>query len=230
MKKSPKITVSPTAANQNGNVVWGYGELIFPDGPSGHYGITLINDAGSWYMAMHISNVTPPKKQRPREKHMNRRNILTLIAAAFVWVWIVLPGSNAVAQSAGDVEGVKAASTNFYAALAVLDNGEAMEKVWAHTPYVTYVGPRSKTIIVGWDAQKKYWEDVDKLFTQRDVTLSDQHIHVNGNMAYEMGQETGNQKLKDGSTPKLDYITTNVYEKIDGKWLIISHHVQPKPQ
>ena len=63
MKKSPKITVSPTAANQNGNVVWGYGEFIFPDGPSGHYGITLINDAGSWHIAMHISNLTPPKKQ-----------------------------------------------------------------------------------------------------------------------------------------------------------------------
>ena len=107
----------------------GYGEYIFPDGPSGHYGITLINDAGSWHIAMHISNVTPPKKQRPREKHMNRRNILTLIAAAFVWVWIVLPGSNAVAQSAADVEGVKAASKKFYAALAVLDNCEAMEKV-----------------------------------------------------------------------------------------------------
>jgi len=60
---------------------------------------------------------------------MNRRNILTLIAAAFVWVWIVLPGSNTVAQSAADVEGVKAASKKFYAALAVLDNCEAMEKV-----------------------------------------------------------------------------------------------------
>ena len=161
---------------------------------------------------------------------MNRRNILTLIATAFVWVCIVFPGSNAVAQSASDVEEVKAASKNFYAALAVLDNGEAMEKVWAHTPYVTYVGPRSKTIIVGWDAQKKYCEDVDKLFTQRDVTLSDQHIHVNSNMAYEMGQETGEQKMKDGRSPKLDYLVTNVYEKIDGKWLMVSHHVQPKPQ
>ena len=57
---------------------------------------------------------------------MNRRNIWTLIATAFVWVWIVLPGSNAVAQSAADVEGVKAASKKFY---AVLDNCEAMEKV-----------------------------------------------------------------------------------------------------
>jgi len=23
---------------------------------------------------------------------------------------------------------------------------------------------------------------------------------------------------------------TNVYEKLDGRWLIVSHHVQPKPQ
>jgi hypothetical protein len=50
------------------------------------------------------------------------------------------------------VEGVKAASGAFYEALAVMDDGAAMEKVWAHTPYVTYIGPRAKSIIVGWDA------------------------------------------------------------------------------
>ena len=61
MKKTPKITVTPTAARENGKVVWGYGEFIFPDGPSGHYGLTVINDGG-WHIAMHISNVTPPKK------------------------------------------------------------------------------------------------------------------------------------------------------------------------
>jgi uncharacterized protein (TIGR02246 family) len=62
MKKTPKIAVNPTAAHQNGNIVWGYGDFMFPDGPSGHYGVTLVNDAGSWHTAMHISNVTPPKK------------------------------------------------------------------------------------------------------------------------------------------------------------------------
>ena len=98
------------------------------------------------------------------------------------------------------------------------------------TPYVTYVGPRAKTIIVGWDAQKKYWADNNKLFSSRNVTLSDQNIHVNGNLAWEMGQETGEQKMKDGNSPKLDYLVTNVYEKIDGHWFIVSHHVQPKPQ
>jgi len=161
---------------------------------------------------------------------MNRHSMLTLIATAVAWLWIALPPGNAAAQPEADMEGVKAASKAFYAALSVIDNGEAMEKVWAHTPYVTYVGPRSKSITVGWEAQKKYWVEANKLFSQRNVTLSDQQIHVNGNLAWEMGQETGDVKMKDGGTWKVDLIVTNVYEKLDGRWLIVSHHVQPKPQ
>jgi ketosteroid isomerase-like protein len=161
---------------------------------------------------------------------MNRHSMLTLIATAVAWLWIALPPGNAAAQPEADMEGVKAASKAFYAALSVIDNGEAMEKVWAHTPYVTYVGPRSKSITVGWEAQKKYWVEANKLFSQRNVTLSDQQIHVNGNLAWEMGQETGDVKMKDGGTWKVDLIVTNVYEKLDGRWLIVSHHVQPKPE
>jgi hypothetical protein len=36
--------------------------------------------------------------------------------------------------------------------------------------------------------------------------------------------------MKDGGTPTIDYLMTRVYEKIDGRWLIVSHHVPPKPQ
>jgi len=155
---------------------------------------------------------------------MNRRNIIALsaVAAAF------LPAS-AIAQQP-DVDGVKAASKAFYAALPVLDNGEAMDKVWAHTNYVTYVGPRSKSVIVGWDDQKKYWVDNNKLFSKREAALSDQRIHVVGNLAWETGQETGETKPKNGPAAKIDFIVTNVYEKVDGRWLMVSHHVQPKPQ
>jgi ketosteroid isomerase-like protein len=159
---------------------------------------------------------------------MDRRKVLSLSAATALG--LAMLSGNAVAQQAADMDGVKAASKAFYTALAVLDNGEAMEKVWAHTPYVTYLGPRAKTILVGWDAQKKYWVDTNKLFSERNVTLSDQHIHVNGNLAWEMGQESGTAKMKDGKGAPVDYIVTNVYEKIDGRWLIVSHHVQPKPQ
>ena len=183
---------------------------------------------------------------------MTRRGILMLITMALTWLWLTLPVSSAVAQQAADtegvkaasnavstavaqqsadMEGVKAASNAFYEALAVIDNGEAMEKVWAHTPYITFVGPRSKSIIVGWDALAKYWPDANKAFLSRNVSLSDPHIHVNGNLAWEIGHETGESEMKDGSVSKVDWIVTNIYEKQeDGRWLIVSHHVQPKPQ
>ncbi len=54
---------------------------------------------------------------------MNQRSILTLITTTVAWLWIALVASNAEAQSAADMEGVKAASKAFYAALAVIDNG-----------------------------------------------------------------------------------------------------------
>src|SRR5450631_3073735 len=69
-----------------------------------------------------------------------------------------------------------------------------------------------KSIIVGWDAQKKYWKELNKLFAQRSVAMTDQHIHVNGNLGWEMAQETGEGKLKDGAPFKVDFIVTNVYE------------------
>jgi hypothetical protein len=63
MKKAPKITLNLLDAHQNGNVVWYYLDFIFPNGPSGHAGVTAVNDAGSWHIAMHVSNATPPKQQ-----------------------------------------------------------------------------------------------------------------------------------------------------------------------
>jgi ketosteroid isomerase-like protein len=38
------------------------------------------------------------------------------------------------------------------------------------------------------------------------------------------------EKMKDGKDAPPDYIVTNVYEKTGDRWLIVSHHVQPKPQ
>jgi ketosteroid isomerase-like protein len=159
---------------------------------------------------------------------MNRRSVLS-ISAMTAFGLALLPG-NAFAQSAADMEGVKAASKAFYAALAVIDNGEAMEKVYAHTPYITNVSPRSKSIAVGWDAVKKYREEDIKSVASRNLSLSESHIHVNGNLAWEIGHETGEVKFKDGTVRKSDNFVTNVFEKIDGRWLMVSHHAQPKPQ
>jgi ketosteroid isomerase-like protein len=77
---------------------------------------------------------------------------------------------------------------------------------------------------------KEYWVEANGLFSERTVTLSDQHIHVNGDLAWEVGQESGTLKFNDGKEGEVDFLVTNVYEKIDGRWLMVSHHVQPKPQ
>jgi hypothetical protein len=63
IKKSPKITITPIAAYKNGNVIYAYWEFVFPEEPSGHGGTVDVNDAGTWHIAMHVSNVSPPKKQ-----------------------------------------------------------------------------------------------------------------------------------------------------------------------
>ena len=105
-----------------------------------------------------------------------------------------------------------------------------MGQAWARAPYVTYVGPLSKAIIVGWDAQREYWNDFNKRFSQRTASMVDDHIHVNGNLAWQIGVEAGQVRLKDGTTRTVDWIATNVFEKLDGRWLMVSHHAQPRPQ
>jgi len=133
-------------------------------------------------------------------------------------------------KSQAGVEGVKAASKAFYAALAVLDDGTAMSKVWAQKPYVTFVGPRSKAMIVGWEAQKKYWLENNKAFAERKVSITEPQIHVNGNLAWEMGIERGNVKTQNGTALEVANFVTGVYERIDGRWLRVSHHAQPIPK
>ena len=156
---------------------------------------------------------------------MNWRSILAVSV-----LLVAIPTGNAVGQQAADIEGVKAASKAFYQAVVVVDDGAAMEKVWAQTSYVTYIGPRSTAVIVGWEAQKKYWAEFNKAFAERTVALVDANVHVVGNLAWEIGAESGLAQMQDGTTRKVDWMVTNVYEKIDGRWLTVSHHVQPKPQ
>lgn len=156
---------------------------------------------------------------------MNLRDVLRLCRVA-IFGFVVASG-NVFAQASA-VDGVKAASAAFYEALMAKDRAVAMAKVWAQTPYVTYVGPSSKAILVGWTQIGKYWRDTESVYSEIDVALSEQHIHVNGELAWEMGQESGTVKFADGRQGKIDFIVTNVYERLDGRWLTVSHHVQPK--
>ncbi len=129
---------------------------------------------------------------------------------------------------ADDMEDAKAASDAFYASLATLDDGTAMSKVFAQTPYVTFVGPRSKDIIVGWPALKNYFVKANAMFKKRETHMASSNLHVSGNLAWEVGLEAGENEMADGKKTPVNWVATNVFEKqADGKWLMVSHHVQP---
>jgi ketosteroid isomerase-like protein len=132
---------------------------------------------------------------------------------------------------ADDLTDAAAASEAFYNTLTVLDDGAAMSHVFAPTPYVTFVGPRTKDIIVGWPKLNDYFKKSNAMFTSRQTTLTKRQIHVNGNLAWEIGLEVGENELKDGKKIQVNWVATNVFEKqADGKWLMVSHHVQPGSQ
>lgn len=155
-----------------------------------------------------------------------------MIATAFFAMLVPAPALSidpAVAQQASDTEAVKAASDAFYTALSRI-NTPAMEELWAHRPYVVYVGPRNKAILRGWDAVKKALEDGNSIAAQRSVKVTESDIQTDGKLAWEVGVEIGQVKLKNGSEVVINFIATNIYEKINGRWLMVSHHVQPKPQ
>ena len=146
--------------------------------------------------------------------------------AVLIPLVVALPGG-ASEQRGDDVQGVMTASEAFYEALATIDDGTAMSGVVAPTPYITLAGPRAESFIVGIDGWMKYWPEANKLFSARDVTLSEQHSRVIGDLAWEVGVESGTATMASGEEREFRHLVTDVYEKLDDRWLMVSHHAQP---
>lgn len=157
---------------------------------------------------------------------MSRRSFLATVAATATGLALTI--GVAKAQSPADIEAVKAASKAFYAAL---NTGPVeMLKVYATTPYVAYINPAMKTRAVGRDNVKSTVEGSWVAVPTRSVAMTNSSIQVRGALAWEIGDELGSVKTKDGTELKIDSAVVNVYEKIDGQWLIVSHHAQLRPQ
>lgn len=151
--------------------------------------------------------------------------LLRKLAALLMAAVLIAHASTARADDMADVT---AASDAFYNSLSVLDDGTAMSTVFAQTPYITFVGPMSKDIIVGWPALSGYFGKANQMFKRREAQLENRALHVSGSLAWEVGLETGEFETKDGKVLPVNWVATNVYEKQpDGKWLMVSHHVQP---
>jgi ketosteroid isomerase-like protein len=165
----------------------------------------------------------PQQASLQPEGNEMRKFFKSLTALTMLFTVIHIPGA-----TADDMSDAQAASAAFYEALTVLDDGTAMSKVFAQTPYITFVGPRTKDVIVGWPALKGYFVKSNALFKSRETRLASSAMHVSGTLAWEVGLEVGKNEMADGKKVPVDWVATNVFEKqADGKWLMVSHHVQP---
>jgi ketosteroid isomerase-like protein len=76
-----------------------------------------------------------------------------------------------------------------------------------------------------WEAYKKDWEELlAALPGPVKNTISEQTIHVVGSLAYGHNIQTGEFTRKDGTKMAIVARTTDVYRKMNGKWLIVEEH------
>ena len=154
--------------------------------------------------------------------------LMTPLVKTALAVTVLLMSQQTAIVRADDASDVLAASNAFYSALAVLDDGTAMSGVFAQAPYITFVGPRTKDVIVGWPALKNYFVKANASFKKRETRLETRAMHVSGTFAWEVGLEVGETEMIDGKKFSVNWVATNIFEKqADGRWLMVSHHVQP---
>ena len=92
---------------------------------------------------------------------MSRISILAVATVSLLLLGAGWPLGDALGQDniqhTSDIDRVNAMSQVFMAAIAARDI-RAMDKVWAHEPYATFIGPLSTTVVTGWEGVRKAWE------------------------------------------------------------------------
>jgi ketosteroid isomerase-like protein len=76
----------------------------------------------------------------------------------------------------------------------------------------------------------KSWEATFDRFADISVSMQDPQIRINENVAWVVGLEEVRGKLKNGETAVFTALTTNMFEKTGGRWLVVLHTTSRVPQ
>ena len=127
-----------------------------------------------------------------------------------------------------DVAAVADANSFYYHAISSLDLS-LLEQAWAHEEYVSLVGPRHVSPTIGWGNVYSYYSQTVAVLRKISVRPIEPRIHVNGTCAWVIAREEigSDSCLKDGTpVSSRPTISTNVFERFNGKWRMVSHHAQ----
>jgi ketosteroid isomerase-like protein len=119
---------------------------------------------------------------------------------------------------------VRQASDQFYSGLTRMIEGDlsVLEGIWSHDGSVTAMHPVDGRE-VGWEAVRSSFVPFTELASNGSVELLDQLIRVFGDVAYEVGFESGQFTLA-GQPIKVGHRVTNIYRREGESWKMIHHH------
>ena len=156
---------------------------------------------------------------------MNMERIVNCALA----ITVLLVPASAIGQDAGEASAVKAVNAAFDAALSRRDIA-AIDAAWIKDPAATAIHPSSKSVVAGWEAVRKSWEGAFAAFPELSVEMKDPHLRLIGNVAVVTGIESVRGKRPGGEAVEFQAMTTNVFERRDGTWLMIHHQASRAPQ
>jgi hypothetical protein len=105
-----------------------------------------------------------------------------------------------------------------------------MEKVWSPNKDIRYIGPRSKTVSVGWDEAKKSIQATLDAFPELKVSSEQTDVRINGLTAWVSSIEKSQRKTTTGEAQSGTNFGLNIFEKQGGKWLMVYHQASAIPQ
>jgi uncharacterized protein (TIGR02246 family) len=118
----------------------------------------------------------------------------------------------------------------YHAALSALD-ATKMAALWARDDSVMDIEPSDKAITLGWQAVKKNFEEEFSGFSELKVTQGNgPNIRVKDDVAWSTGIANATLKTKEGTAATVRVFETDVFEKRDGQWLLVSHTASQVPK
>ena len=135
----------------------------------------------------------------------------------------------AMSQSKADtikarIDEVTRANEAFYEAFESLDI-TSMDRVWAKADYVTCIHP-GWTLRVGWPAVRDSWVLIFNNTFSMSFELTELQVQVSEDLAWVICTENITSQQGEISQES-QVLATNLYERLDGRWLMIHHHGSP---
>ncbi|MGH7821599.1 MAG: YybH family protein [Candidatus Binatia bacterium] len=123
-----------------------------------------------------------------------------------------------------DSEAVRRANAAFYRAFESLKVSE-MEAVWLHSARAQCTHPGWRRL-VGFGAVMESWERIFENTFEMSFELTGVEISIGGDLAWVVCTENITSKTYDGVS-RSAVEATNVFERHEGRWLLIHHHGSP---